>query len=182
MRYWLDWWPIHLLSLPRCSSVIRFPDFAMTPLGGKALPRPPEMRQLALRSVIGNSIKSGGGAQKLIENKPHAGGGVDAAVAELAAVLRVTAAYIGHAGHRHSAAQLRAALLTPLNETRRVLIGSAATAATVSLAAAPASTTTPASSRCTKSRDTGSTWHTFNVAAGARLGTRALGWVQKRRR
>ena len=38
-----------------------------------------------------------------------------------AALMRVRAAYAAHAGHRHSAAQLRATLLAPLNEARRLL-------------------------------------------------------------
>ena len=32
MHHWLDSWPIHLLSIPRCQSVIRFPDSCVTPL------------------------------------------------------------------------------------------------------------------------------------------------------
>ena len=42
------------------------------------LPQPPEMRQLALRTLIGHSISPGGEAHKLIMHKPHAGGGVNA--------------------------------------------------------------------------------------------------------
>ena len=42
-------------------------------------PQPPEMRQLAIRSLIGNSLIPGGEAQRLIKDKPHAGGSVDAA-------------------------------------------------------------------------------------------------------
>ena len=65
------------------------------------------------------------------------GGAMSSATAELAALLRVTACYISHAGHRHSAAQLRATLLAPLNEARRLLVGSAATAAATSLSTGP---------------------------------------------
>lgn len=43
------------------------------------MPEPPELRQLALRSLIGNSIAPDGEAHKLIQHKPHAGGAVDAA-------------------------------------------------------------------------------------------------------
>ena len=32
MHHWLDSWPIHLLSVRRCQSFIRFPDARVTPL------------------------------------------------------------------------------------------------------------------------------------------------------
>lgn len=41
------------------------------------MPEPPELRQLALRSLIGKSIAPNGEAHKLIQHKPHAGGAVD---------------------------------------------------------------------------------------------------------
>lgn len=42
------------------------------------MPEPPELRQLALRSLIGNSIAPNGEAHRLIQHKLHAGGSVDA--------------------------------------------------------------------------------------------------------
>lgn len=61
------------------------------------MPEPPELRQLALRSLIGNSISPTGEAHKLIQHKPHAGGAVNEAGApnvagDVAATTRNVAA------------------------------------------------------------------------------------------